>query len=102
MQSIPSRVNDLERQNHTHEHRITVLEKLPPRVNDVEASVRAMNVTLHHIEQSNDEIKSDMKKVVEQHGQWSGEVKGFIKATKIFGGFISCLTLFDLAIRFLL
>jgi len=41
MDSIPSRVNDLEKTSHTHEHRITQLEKLPPRVGDLESSVRS-------------------------------------------------------------
>lgn len=100
MESIPSRVNHLEQKSHTHEHRITVLEQLAPRVGDVEASVKAMNVALHHIEASNAEIKSGMKTIVEQHSQWSGEVSGFIKAAKAFGAIITIFTLADLITRF--
>ena len=96
MDSIPSRVNDLEKTSHTHEHRITQLEKLPPRVGDLESSVRSMSVSMHHIEANNQRIKSVVDEIKDYQSVQSGEIVGFSKAAKAFGFIITLLTLGNL------
>lgn len=107
MESIPSRVNDLERTTHTHEHRITQLEHLPPRVGDVEANVKAMNVTLTHIQTDSGEIKAGMKQLSEQqrgiaeaHNTMTGTINGFVKAGKILGVLLTMATIANLVISY--
>lgn len=107
METIPSRVNELERTTHTHEHRITQLEYLPPRVGDIEANVKAMNVTLTHIQVDSGEIKAGMKQlsqqqseIAEAHSQMTGTINGFVKAGKILGVLLTIATIANLVINY--
>lgn len=105
MESIPSRVNELERTTHTHEHRLTQLEHLPPRVGDVEANVKAMNVTLAHIQHDSGEIKSSIKSLSEHqqdmtqaHSELIGTINGVAKAGKVLGVLLTLATLANLVL----
>jgi len=98
--SIPPRVSELEKAVHTHEHRITQLEKLPPRVGDLEASMRSMIVSVGHIERSQAELKDSIRQVIEHQNRQSGELAGYGKAAKQLGTIISLLTLANLAASF--
>ena len=43
MDSIPGRVNDLEKESHTLEHRVKTLEELPVKVSELERSFGVMD-----------------------------------------------------------
>lgn len=89
MNSIPGRVSELEQKSHTHEHRLSQLEQLPPRVGDMENSVAVINTHLNHIQATNGEIKAALLTVSDQQKEISGQFSGFSKAVKIIGGLVT-------------
>lgn len=90
METIPLRVNDLEKMSHTHEHRITQLEQLPPRVAYIESTVNAMSVKIAHMENLSASIAEKQDKVLrnqtEQSAQHSTTMKNIALLCTILGG----------------
>lgn len=65
METIPPRLNKVEREIHTHEHRITQLEQLPPRVAYIESHVNAMSVKIAHMEKLTTSVAEKQDRILE-------------------------------------
>lgn len=85
MESIPPRLNNLEKEVHTHAHRITQLEGLPVRVSTLERDFAAMNVLLADIRKDTSETREQMAHIRTQQDRMSGAADMLPRYIKITG-----------------
>ena len=87
--SIPSRTNDLEKEMHTAKHRLKRLEKLPPRVSELERALSVMDVDLKYIKHTSTETKTVLAELNDSQKTLIGEIKGVPRAVTVFAGLIA-------------
>ena len=89
MDSIPGRVNDLEKESHTLEHRVKTLEELPVKVSELERSFGVMDANLMYIKQTGIETKHLVDQLNDSQKTLIGELKGLPRAVNLIAGLIA-------------
>jgi len=89
MDKIPGRVNDLEKESHTLEHRVKNLEGLPVKVSDLERSFGIMDANLMYIKQTGIETKRAVDRVNDSQKTLIGELKGVPRAVNLVAGLVA-------------
>jgi hypothetical protein len=87
--SIPGRVNDLEKESHTLEHRVKTLEELPVKVSELERSFGVMDANLMYIKQTGIETKIVVDELNNSYKTLVGELKGVPRALNMVAGLIA-------------
>lgn len=83
METIPPRLNYLEKEVHTHAHRITQLESLPGRVSTLERDFAAMNVLLADIRKDTSETRKDVGDVKTYQDKMAGATEMLPRYIKV-------------------
>ena len=89
MDSIPGRVNDLEKESHTLEHRVKNLEELPPKVSELERSFSVMETNLEYIKNTGIATKQVVDELNNSQKTLIGELKGVPRAANLIAGLIA-------------
>ena len=89
MNSIPGRVNDLEKEGHTLEHRVKNLEELPPKVSELERSFSVMEANLEYIKNTGIATKQVVDELNNSQKTLIGELKGVPRAANLIAGLIA-------------
>lgn len=102
MESIPQRVNDLEKSSFSHEERIRKLETLPTKVSEHDARLAGIDVRLSHIEQSSSRIEAKQESIISKqqdlHNQVAMSVERHQTTSRNLGILLTVLTIASLAI----
>ena len=89
MSSIPGRTNDLEKDMHTVKHRLTQLEELPPKVNELQRSFSVMESNLEYIKNTGTATKHVVDELNNSYKTLIGELKGVPRALNMVAGLIA-------------
>ena len=89
MDSIPGRVNDLEKESHTLEHRVKNLEELPVKVSELERSFSVMETNLEYIKNTGIATKQVVDELNNSQKTLIGELKGVPRAANLIAGLIA-------------
>ena len=89
MDSIPGRVNDLEKESHTLEHRVKNLEELPVKVSELERSFSVMEANLEYIKNTGIATKQVVDELNNSQKTLIGELKGVPRAANLIAGLIA-------------
>ena len=89
MDSIPGRVNDLEKDTHTLEHRVRILEELPVKVSELDRAFGIMDANLQYIKQNGIETKNLVDQLNSSQKTLIGELKGLPRAINFVAGLIA-------------
>jgi len=89
MDSIPGRVNDLEKGAHTLEHRVGKLEDLPTKVHELERSFSVMESNLEYIKNTGIATKQVVDELNNSQKTLIGELKGVPRAVNIVAGLVA-------------
>ena len=89
MNSIPGRVNDLEKDLHNVRYRVTQLEHLPPKVSELERAFSVMDSTLTHIRETGVETRNLQVELNNNQKKLMGKLESYPGALKIFTGLIA-------------
>ena len=89
MDSIPGRVNDLEKDAHTTNHRLKQLEELPPKVSELERAFGIMDANLMYIKQNGIETKTLIDQLNNSQKTLIGELKGVPRALNLVAGLVA-------------
>jgi len=85
---IPARVNVLEKDMHTVQHRILQLENLPPKVSELERAFSVMDTNLTHIKENGAETKRLLYELNNNQKKLMGKLESYPGALKLFTGLI--------------
>ena len=88
MNSIPGRVNDLEKDLHNLKYRVNQLEHLPPKVSELERAFSVMDTTLTHIRETGVETRNLLVELNDNQKKLIGKLEGYPGAIKLFTGVI--------------
>ena len=88
MNSIPGRVNELEKEVHNATYRIKLLEDLPPKVSELERAFSVMDSNLTHIRDTGLETKNLLVELNDNQKKLVGKLEGYPGALKLFTGLI--------------
>ena len=88
MNSIPGRVNELEKEVHNVKYRINQLEHLPPKVSELERAFSVMDTTLTHIRETGVETRNLLVELNDNQKKLVGKLEGYPGALKLFTGLI--------------
>jgi len=88
MDSIPGRVNDLEKDLHNVKYRVNQLENLPPKVSDLERAFSVMDSNLMHIKETGIETKKVLGELNDNQKKLLGKMESYPVALKLFTGLI--------------
>jgi len=88
MNSIPGRVNDLEKDLHNVKYRVNQLERLPPKVSELERAFSVMDSTLTHIRETGVETRNLLVDLNDNQKKLVGKLEGYPGALKLFTGLI--------------
>ena len=88
MNSIPGRVNDLEKDLHNVKYRVNQLENLPPKVSELERAFSVMDSTLTHIRETGAETKNLLVELNDNQKKLVGKLEGYPGALKLFTGLV--------------
>ena len=86
--SIPGRVNDLEKDLHNLNYRVNQLEHLPPKVSELERVISVMDTTLTSIKENGAETRRLLYELNNNQIKLMGNLEGYPGALKLFTGFI--------------
>ena len=86
--SIPGRVNDLEKDLHNVKYRVNQLEHLPPKVSELERAFSVMDSTLTHIRETGVETRNLLVELNDNQKKLVGKLEGYPGALKLFTGLI--------------
>ena len=89
MDTIPGRVNDLEKEAHTLEHRVKNLEDLPLKVSELQRSFSVMESTLEYIKTTGTETKHIVDELNNSQKTLIGELKGVPRAVNLVAGLVA-------------
>ena len=89
MDSIPGRVNDLEKESHTLEHRVKNLEELPVKVSELERSFSVMEANLEYIKNTGIATKQVVDELNNSQKTLIGELKGVPRAVNLVAGLVA-------------
>jgi len=89
MDSIPGRVNDLEKEAHTLDHRVKSLEDLPVKVSELERSFSVMESNLEYIKSTGTATKKIVDELNNSQKTLIGELKGVPRAVNLVAGLIA-------------
>ena len=89
MDSIPGRVNDLEKEVHTLDHRVKSLEDLPVKVSELERSFSVMESNLEYIKSTGTATKKIVDELNNSQKTLIGELKGVPRAVNLVAGLIA-------------
>ena len=89
MDSIPGRVNDLEKEVHTLDHRVKSLEDLPVKVSELERSFSVMESNLEYIKNTGTATKQIVDELNNSQKTLIGELKGVPRAVNLVAGLIA-------------
>ena len=88
MNSIPGRVNDLEKDLHNVKYRVNQLEHLPPKVSELERAFSVMDSTLTHIRETGVETRNLLVELNDNQKKLIGKLEGYPVALRLFTGLI--------------
>jgi len=88
MNSIPGRVNELEKEVHNATYRIKLLEDLPPKVSELERAFSVMDSNLTHIRDTGLETKNLLIDLNNNQKKLIGKLESYPGALKLFTGLI--------------
>ena len=88
MNSIPGRVNDLEKDLHNVKYRVNQLEHLPPKVSELERAFSVMDTTLTHIRETGVETRNLLVELNDNQKKLIGKLEGYPVALRLFTGLI--------------
>ena len=88
MNSIPGRVNDLEKDLHNVKYRVDQLEHLLPKVSELERAFSVMDSTLTHIRETGVETRNLLVELNDNQKKLVGKLEGYPGALKLFTGLI--------------
>ena len=88
MNSIPGRVNDLEKDLHNVKYRVNQLENLPPKVSELERAFSVMDTTLTHIRETGVETRNLLVELSDNKKKIMGKLESYPGALKLFTGLI--------------
>ena len=88
MNSIPGRVNDLEKDLHNVKYRVKLLKDLPPKVSELERAFSVMDSNLTHIRDTGLETKNLLIDLNNNQKNLIGKLEGYPGALKLFTGLI--------------
>ena len=86
MNSIPGRVNDLEKDLHNVKYRVDQFEHLPPKVSELERAFSVMDTTLTHIRETGVETRNLLVELNDNQKKLVGNLEGYPGALKLFTG----------------
>ena len=86
--SIPGRVNDLEKDLHNLNYRVNQLEHLPPKVSELERVISVMDTTLTSIKENGAETRRLLYELNNNQIKLMGNLEGYPGALKLFTGLI--------------
>ena len=89
MDSIPGRVNNLEKEVHTLDHRVKSLEDLPVKVSELERSFSVMESNLEYIKSTGTATKKIVDELNNSQKTLIGELKGVPRAVNLVAGLIA-------------
>ena len=89
MDSIPGRVNYLEKEVHTMDHRVKSLEDLPVKVSELERSFSVMESNLEYIKSTGTATKKIVDELNNSQKTLIGELKGVPRAVNLVAGLIA-------------
>jgi len=89
MDSIPGRVNDLEKEVHTLDHRVKSLEDLPVKVSELERSFSVMESNLEYIKSTGTATKKIVDELNNSQKTLIGELKGVPRAVNLVAGLVA-------------
>jgi len=89
MDSIPGRVNDLEKDTHNIKYRLKLLEELPPKVSELERAFSVMDSNLMYIKQTGIDTKIVVDELNNSYKTLVGELKGVPRALNMVAGLIA-------------
>jgi hypothetical protein len=87
--SLPGRVNELERDVGTMKYRLLQLEQLPPKVSELERAFSVMDVNLTYIKQTAIETKLIVDELNNNQKVLTGELRGLPRALRLVTGLIA-------------
>jgi len=88
MDSMPGRVNDLEKDLHNLNYRVNQLEHLQPKVSELERAFSVMDTTLTHIRETGLETRNLLVELNNNQKKLMGKLEGYPGALKLFTGLI--------------
>ena len=89
MDSIPGRVNDLEKDTHNIKYRLKLLEELPPKVSELQRSFSVMESNLEYIKNTGIATKQVVDELNNSQKTLIGELKGVPRAVNLVAGLIA-------------
>jgi len=89
MDSIPGRVNDLEKDTHNIKYRLKLLEELPPKVSELQRSFSVMESNLEYIKNTGIATKQIVDELNNSQKTLIGELKGVPRAVNLVAGLIA-------------
>jgi len=91
---VHERVGSLEQEVHTLKHQVLHLEKIPPRVSELERAFEGMQ----YIRADQVEIKAGLRTINDSQQRLSGDIEGFSRAIKWIGGLLSLAAMVTAAV----
>ena len=89
MDSIPGRVNDLEKDTHNIKYRLKLLEELPPKVSELQRAFSVMESNLEYIKNTGIATKQIVDELNNSQKTLIGELKGVPRAVNLVAGLIA-------------
>ena len=89
MDSIPGRVNDLEKDTHNIKYRLKLLEELPPKVSELQRLFSVMESNLEYIKNTGIATKQIVDELNNSQKTLIGELKGVPRAVNLVAGLIA-------------